>query len=194
MRWSVFAIFAFVLLVLEVGLCPLLHVSGGLGWVCPSFLLILGAFVATWAPGSVVLWAMLILGFLVDLQPLPVGDGVTVAAIIGPHSLGFLLGGFAMLQVRTLFYRDSLLALAAMVFVGGIFVHLAAVALLTARGIALPFLSDPVAGWNTADQLFHRFWQLVYSATAAVPVGYVLRRCQRLFGFEGAKGMVRRLG
>ena len=29
-----------------------------------------------------------------------------------------------MLQVRSLFYRDSALALAAMTFVGGIFVHL----------------------------------------------------------------------
>ena len=68
-------------------------------------MLVLGAFVAAWAPGSVTLWAMLILGFLNDLQLLLVGDGITVAAILGPHSLGFLLGGLRCPGAKPGFYR-----------------------------------------------------------------------------------------
>ena len=186
MRWITFAIFAFVMLIFEIGLRPLLHWKVSIGWVCPSFILILAAYVGLLAPARVVPWAMLALGFLQDLQEIPVGDPVSVTPILGPATLGYLLGGFAIVRLRGVFYRSSPLAVAAMAFTAGVFVNLVAVALLTFRGV--PLLGEPIGGWNVADQLFRRFLELSYSTLLAVPVGYLLLRFQGLWGFETSRG------
>ena len=196
MRWPIFLIFAFVTLVLELGLKHLIYVGESTYWITPSFLLVLGAFLSMWAPSRHVLWAMLVLGLLVDLQPpgIPVGDSVSATNIIGPFALGYLFAGYAALQIRGLMYRETPLAIAAMTFALGIFVNLVGVALLTFRGLPLPFLSDPIPGWSAADQLFHRFLELIYSAVLAVPLGFLLLRTYPIWGFDAVKGMgVRRM-
>ncbi|MEX0654561.1 MAG: hypothetical protein WDZ31_02840 [Phycisphaeraceae bacterium] len=175
MNWLIFAIAAYLLLALESGLRTLLAVGDG---VSPSFLLVLAVFIGMMAPSSVVPWAFLAIGLLVDLQPGPVRD----VTLIGPAALGYLAGAYVVLQLRTLVFRESVLALAVLVLAVGIFVQLVYVALLTARG--LPMLTaEPVVGWSAADQLVHRFLELLYTAVLAIPLGLLLFKSAGIWSF-----------
>jgi hypothetical protein len=184
MRWSVFILTAYVALLLQAGLANLL--AYGDSAVTPSFLLILGVFVGMWAPPRTVAWAMLVLGLLTDLtHAYPIGD-VQMIYLVGPASLGYLLGATAVCQLRSMVFRDSALALMVMVFLVGILVHLAAIALLTIRG--WPWIpGEPIAGYSQTHALVEAFKQLLYTTLLALPVGYVLQRTSALWRFEPAK-------
>jgi len=147
MNWIVFALAAYVMLALEVGLRTLLGIPGPDG-VSPSFVLVLAVYIGMMAPAHVVPWAMLILGVLVDLRPGAAPD----VTIVGPMALGYLVGAYVVLQLRGLVFRESVLALSALVFAGGLFVQLVAVGLLTMRGLPWP-TGQPIEGWNAPDQL-----------------------------------------
>ena len=176
MNWLIFALFAFVTLVLDVGLRPLWAVPDAAAGVSPCLLLVLMTFIAMRAPSAAALWAGLVLGLLVDLQIGPAG------LVMGPAALGFLAGAYAVLQVRTLVFRQSVATLAVITFVAGIFVHLVSVALYTARG--LPFTpAEFITGWDAAEQLVHRFLELLYTCAVAVPFGWLLLRLANLWGF-----------
>jgi hypothetical protein len=153
--------------------------------------LILLVFVAVRAPRSAVAWAALVLGFLIDLKPLPMPNELADVALIGPGCLGYLAGGFVVVHLRSMVFRESSLTLAAMVLVAGVFAHLIMVALLTMRGLPWP-LGEPVHGWDVADQLAGRFMEVVYTAGCAVPVGTLLRRLTPLWGFAPHAGPARR--
>jgi rod shape-determining protein MreD len=177
MNWLVFTLSAYVFLLLQAGLKPLLGIPDAQG-VSPNFLLILAVYVGLMAPARTVAWGMLALGVIANLLPGPVPAG----PILGPEALGYLAGAFAVLQLRTLVFRESVVSLSIMVFVVGIFIQLVTVALYTARG--LPFLlGDPVSAWSASDELVHRFLELIYSAAVAVPVGAVLIRLAGAFNF-----------
>ncbi len=187
MRWYVFFIFTFVLLVLETGLRSLLRINTSAGEICPSFLLVLATFVALWAPSRIVPWVMLTIGLVTDLQPIPVVDPVSVPSMIGPATLGYMLGGYAVLQVRTFLFRQSPLAVAISVVVTGVFVHLVIVAALTMRGLPLPGFPGRIDGWSIGDQLYRRFFEMLYTAVAAIPLGWLLTRSLPVWGFEGTR-------
>ena len=106
--------------------------------------------------------------------------------LVGPATLGYLCAGFVLLQFRSLVLRDSLISLAVMVFVAGLFAHLVAVAMLTLRGLSW-FAGDPVVD-GAADLLVRSFGELVYSALIALPVGLALMRTRPLWGFASGKG------
>ena len=178
MNWLIFAIAAYLLLALETGLRTLLALPL-LADASPRLLLILAVYVGMMAPASTVPWAFLALGLLTDLQPGPARDVI----LIGPAALGYLVGAYVVLQLRAMVFRESVLALSVLVLVGGIFVHLCWVALLTARG--LPMLThEPIVGWSAADQLVHRFLELLYTAVVAVPVGLVLFKVSPIWHFN----------
>ncbi len=193
MRWLTFAVAAYLVLALQTGLRTLwvLPVVGG---VTPDLLLILLVFVALWAPGMKVAWGALILGLLADLHPLPVLHSMQDAAILGPGVIGFLLGAYVVLQLRTMVFRDSLLTLCILTFIAGLFVQLMIVALITVRGVHLPvvsgFLADaPVPGWSPSLELLRRFLGLIYSALVAAPLGWLLLRFRNLWAFDAQRGM-----
>jgi len=198
MRWAVFCLFAFIMLALELGLKVLLGIPDAQG-VTPSFLLILAVFVAMSAPRQTAAWAALAAGLVVDLTqpfqtdpPLTVGGGVVDLALLGPAGLGYLAGALVTFELRGLVFRDSAVAFSAMVFAAGLFVQLVVVGLITMRGFAwVP--GEPIAAWSAADELVHRFFQLLYTAGLAVPVGFVLLRSDPLWGFrsDGAAARMR---
>ncbi len=183
MNWLIFSIATYVFLLLQVGLTSLLGIPDAQG-VTPNFLMILAVYVGLMAPAKTVAWGMLAIGLIANLIPGPVPGG----PILGPETLGYLAGAFAVLQLRTLVFRESVMSLVIMVFVVGIFIQLVTVALYTGRG--LPFLlGDPVPAWSASDQLVHRFLELLYSAVAAVPIGFVLIRLKPGFNFTaGPRG------
>lgn len=179
MRWPVFAIFALTFLVLEDGLRTLLTI----GYTTPNLLLILMVFVGLWAPSMIAGWAAVILGVLTDLgSPIYDVDLVGDVALIGPACLGYLCGTYVICQLRGMVFRDSSLAVGVLVAVAGAFVHLVIMAMLTVRGLPWP-VGEPIPGWSAADQLVARFFDLLYTAVLAVPIGYVLIRLKWAWGF-----------
>ena len=188
MRWSVFFVFAYLLLALETGLDKLLVY----GTATPSLLLILAVFVGLSAPPMTVVWSMLILGLLTDLtRSYDTADQQTLW-LIGPAAVGYLCGALTILQLRALVVRDSLIALAVMVFVVGVFIYLVTVAMLTLRGLPLPWsIGEPIAHWSPAGELVSRFGELVYCAVVTFPLGLVLFKTERIWGFQVSKGRSR---
>lgn len=184
MRWPVFAILAYLLLVVQEGCRTLLTI----GNTTPSLLWILAVFVALWAPPRTVAGAGLILGLLADLiHPLPVSGHVSDVALIGPACLGYLTGTYVAVQLRGMVFRESPIAMAVLVLVAGMFVQLVIVALLTVRGLPWP-LAQPIPGWHAADELVARFFSLLYAAVLAVPLGFILVQLQWLWGFPPHHG------
>jgi len=192
MRWPTFCLFAFVMLALQVGLRTLLREPFGFDAGEPQLLLILGVFIGLSAPERVIPWAWLLLGLLVDLtQPLTIHMAVeeTRITLIGPAGLGYLLGGYAVWQMRPLVFRDSSLSIGFVAFLAGILVQLAIVAMFSFRGLGWPWLSgETIADFSPADELVRRFLELIYTAVVAVPIGYLLIRMRPLWGFQGPKG------
>jgi len=189
MRWYIFAIFAYVMLATEQGLRTLFAI----GHVSPSFLLVLAVFLALTAPPATALWAAIILGILVDLQPITTVGWIADTAVIGPACLGFMAAVATTLQLRNMVFRDSPITIGVMVFVAGLCAHLVMVCLLTARGV--PWLTgEPMPGWNVADQLVHRFFEVMYTAVWAIPIGWFLARYRLVWGFssQGAPGPSKR--
>ncbi len=186
MRWIVFIIFAYVLMALEAGLSS----AWRIGLSTPHLLLILLVFLGLYAAPMPLAWAALLLGALVDLSPpfWPVATGVWDVAILGPSILAYLAGAYACLQLRTIVFRDSPITLAAVVFVVGIFVQLVTVGVLTLRALPLPgivwFMGSPIPNFQPADELMRRFFDLVYTALMAIPLGMLLLRSVPLWGFN----------
>jgi len=184
MHWPVFAIFTFLLLILEDGLRTLISI----GYTSPSLLLILLVFIALWASPAIGGWAAVILGLLTDLTtPVYAIGEVHDVALIGPCCLGYLTGAIVIVQLRGMVFRDSSLAMGVLVIISGAFVHLVIMALLTMRGLPWP-VAEPIPGWSAADQLVARFFDLLYSGLVAVPLGYVLIRSRAIWGFQPQGG------
>ena len=181
MRWSLFIIAAFVLLVLETGLRGLLVLPGDYP-ASPSFLLALVVFVALSAPRRTAMWAAMVLGLLVDLNSdLPLGSAC----------LGYLAAALVAFELRGLVFRDSPPAIALMVFVAGILAHLVTVALLTLRGVSwLP--ADAVVNWSVSGELVQRFLIVLYSAAFAWPLGSVFVWLDSLWRFDHQAAHTRR--
>ena len=179
MNWFVFAILAYVLYAVQILLAPLWTVHWGEQRLEPILMLILLVFIGLQARAIAVGWAALILGLLVDVSLQQHEPG-----LIGPWAIGFLAAGYALVQLRNLLFKDSMFTIAIMTFVAGVFAYLVATTIHVMRGIPM-FNNPPVEGFSAADQLFHGFGVLVYTAAVAVPLGYVLLKTRPAWGFTG---------
>lgn len=191
MRWPIFAIFAYVALALNQSVNLLLHIPTWWGDVSPDFVLILAAFIGLWASPNAVLWGCFLLGLFVDLNPHTGTDEASLQIIVGPAALGYLFGGYAMIQFRGLLHRDSPLAIGVLTFGSGIFIYLVIMAVLVLHGL----IQQPLPGWDPPGQLVYRFFMLLYSAVVALPVAWLLVRSQWLWGFDAPRsGFIARRG
>lgn len=174
MNWLAFTAAAYIAYALQGGLAPLWTLGG----VTPNLLLVLMIFVGLQAPRPVTLVAALLLGLLMDLRPSPLPGG---AALIGPHALGFLVGGYATLQLRSLLFRGSVISLVVMTLLVGGFTALTEVLLYSLRG--LPLLAGEPMPWRPLTQLLIRGQGLLYTAAVAVPAGLLLNATRKYWGF-----------
>lgn len=176
MNWFVFALTAYLFVAIQSGLTPIWTVAG----TTPNLLLILAVFVGVSAGRTTVMWALLIIGLLLDLLPGPLSEQ---GVILGPHAVGYLVGAYAVLQLRNLMFRDSLPTIALMVFAVGGFAALMETVLYAFRG--LPWLAgEPLgADWGATRQLWRRVEELIYTAVLAVPLGLALRSTKKFWGF-----------
>lgn len=173
MNWLIFSIAAYFGYALDTGLRVLLSAKG----VSPSFLLILAVYIGMLAPGRTVIWAYLAIGLLTDLQALYTAE----VTVIGPAALGYLLGAYAVLQLRGLVFRESIITLSVLSFAVGIFIHLTMLATLKFRAVVT---GEPMLV-SAADALVQGFLHLLYTAAVAVPVGAILLRTTPMWGFPG---------
>jgi rod shape-determining protein MreD len=174
MNWLVFAIVTYLLLAVQTGLSAVLSFRG----LTPNLLLILAVFVGLSARPSVVLWSSLILGLLLDLQPGPAMGG---AAILGPHALGLLFGGWAVLQLRGLLFRESVITLVLLTLAVGVFASLVEVAIYALRGLG--FLAGQPVEWRATSHLGRRMLEACYAAGLAIPLGLLLNQTRRWWRF-----------
>jgi len=186
MRWSVFIIVTYVALAIEPALGSALGLEIARGAIRPSLLLILMAFIASWAPPLPAAIVGLALGLGIDLlSPMTIAsDGQLLSAIPGPHAVGGFIAAYAVNQVRSVLYRDSILSLPFMTAVVCLFTHLTAVLLLTLRAWPLRF---GVPGLVAHDELFVRFLSSLYTIALSLPIGWLMIRAISIWGFEGVK-------
>lgn len=190
MRWSIFAVFAYLALVLQSAVPVMFEMRAWEVKPEPSIVVVLMVFIAMGAPQTIALWSALILGLLVDMtSPLPIVTAMQETrdvALPGPYALGYVTGAYAVLQIRGMAFRDSPFALAIMVFAAGLFVHLVSVSLISFR--ALPIHpSDAIPNWHAADELVAAFFNLLYTTLLAIPLGFLLIKSDPLWGFPSQR-------
>lgn len=176
MSWLTFAIAATGTLVTQVGLRTLWALPDAQG-VSPNLVLVLAVFVALHATSTAAWWGAIALGVAMDLA--------WATGPVGPSSLALLAGAYVTVQLRHLVFRDPPLALAALVLVSGLFWAVAVTALGTAR--MLPMVGSGES-WHAADQLLRGGGEALYSAAAALPMGWVLRRTLPMWSFADSGG------
>ncbi|MBI1374970.1 MAG: hypothetical protein GC159_19810 [Phycisphaera sp.] len=179
MRWWVFAILAYLLLALQVGLADAMAWESPYGPVAPRFLLLLAVLVGLWASESVVFTAWGVLGLLTDLAS-PYAGGLH---LVGPYALGYLAGAYFILQVRPMLFRRHPLTIASMMMVSGGAIHLVVIVVFFTRKI----LGYPLPDWSAGDEVMLRLLILLYSAAVGGVLSVVLVRMVPLFGFEVSK-------
>ena len=176
MNWLIFTLFAYVTYVLQAGLAPVWTLGERTE---PRLLLILLVYIAMQASPTTVAFAALALGALHDIRQ------TSVPGLIGPWALGYLAAGYVLLQLRNLLFRDSVFTVAIMSLVAGVFAYLVSTALYALRGVSF-LLGQPVAEFSAANAMFQGFFDLLYTAVVALPVGYLLIQSHKVWDFQGA--------
>jgi hypothetical protein len=189
MNWGIFAIVAWLLLGVELGLRSALQI--GHTPMAPSFLLPLAVWIALWAPQATASTACLIVGLLLDLtSPLPLVDSGVEVVAVGPYALGCLLMAQAIIAARGLMIKKNPLTLMVLTVVGGMVAHAVVAALYTARWS----IGDPIV-WEPTQQLVARAGIAAYSSLSALAVSLLLYPIQPLFAFASSsptRGFIRR--
>jgi cell shape-determining protein MreD len=185
MRWPVFAIFAFVFVVLQLSLrnAMTLHSMGG---ISPDIVGCMAAYVALFAHRHAALWACWLLGIAMDLAP---QERAVNYYLIGEHALGYVFGALAILQLRTMVFRRRAMTAGFMtlVFLAG--ASIVAVFIMSVRSWYTPetFLHGGAFG-----ELLRRLAIALYSGVVGIAVGWLLNVTIPLWGFQsGATRRVR---
>lgn len=148
-----------------------------LGGLEPSLLLIVLVFVSIQATADRAMKVALVLGVLADLFHSPLAGAV----IVGPMTLGFVVGAYAVTQLRNTLFRGSIVTLAAMVLAGGFFAELVSVTIWSLRGTRIA--GDAPEGWLPIAELGWRTLGVLYSALWSLAVGWVLLRFRGWYRF-----------
>ena len=191
MRWPVFLIVAYLVMVLQVGLAPHIGFDTRFGRVEPQVVLLLAVFVALSAPTATTVVACSILGFLLDLASVysvvRYNDAGAVIqqsplVLVGPYTLGYMIGGYMVVQFRPMLFRQHPMTVAAMMFICGAAVHITVAAIFTARRFY-----EPLEGFTAQAELAKRGMSLLYSAGIGLVLALPLGVLAPYFGFQPVK-------
>ncbi len=189
MRWSLFFLWAYLLIGLQSALAEAIAIESDWGLIEPRFVLTLAVFIGLSASPSIVLAAWGLLGFGLDASStwvLPDGNGVT---LIGPYTLGYLAGAYTILELRSMLFRYHPLTIASMIIAGGAAVMLIVTLLFSIRG-----WYEAWEQWSATDELITRSLGLAYSAAIGVVLSWPMVKMAPLFAFTGQQGRGRRFG
>ena len=185
MNWAAFALLAWIVLGLEVGLKSALALGGTA--IAPSFVVPVATFVALCAQPKQAFWACLILGLGLDLTSVADLDGGGAATIVGPYALGLVLGGQLVLTLRGIMMRQNPLTLIFLAVLASIVMHLIVVSIMTTRTL----LGDPIV-WNTTDQIFHRLLASLYTGVSTALMSLILFPAAPALGFAQGRHRISR--
>jgi len=178
-NWLVFLFVAWVSLGLEMALIPVF--DAGSGGVHPSTVIPLLVYIALYAPRRHALWGAIVLGVAADLlTPLVHADGGRVV-LVGPHTLGALLGAQLVFSVRGMVVRRNPLTLGALSVLAALAAQSVVVAIVTLR-VAL---GDYVA-WDASDELVQRALSALYTGLAGLVLSFAYFALAPAFGFHSA--------
>ncbi len=166
---------AYAALLLQAVLEPVWNLGG----TSPQPLLILMVFLAQCGPANPALLSALIFGILTDVLSRPYPQA---GVILGPYAVGYVVGAYAVLQLRNLLFRNSVLALVVMTFAAGLFVELVAVALLALRGLGF-LAADAPPDFTALASLGRGMLGVIYTTLLAIPLGWILLQTRRTWHF-----------
>jgi rod shape-determining protein MreD len=177
MRWPVFAMFAFGALVVQLSVRSVLTLNSA-GGISPDLVACLLVFVALFAHRTSVMWACWMMGLLIDLAP-PEQD--LSYRIIGQHALGYVFGGYVILTLRTMVFRQRALTLGFLTFVMLLAASIVGVAMLALRS---QLYNDALLPGGALRELWQRILIALYSGVIGMPVGWALLNSLSLWGFQ----------
>ena len=169
MRWPAFIIALAVTLTLDQAFLQVLAI----GPVFPGCTATLVVFVALFAPRSTSMWAAFIAGLMIDLAQPAIMNGNEPYHVIGPSTLGYVLGTYLVLLIRPMIFRRNPLSLGMLCFPFLLAVGVIYIAMWSIRG----FYPDTGVPWgqSAVTREFARILgQAVYSAILAIPLGWIL--------------------
>jgi hypothetical protein len=183
MRWQVFIVFAFLAVVVEVSFINVLNV-GILGGVTPSVVALLVVFICLFASRLSALSGALLLGLLLDLSmPALAAQGGRDVYLVGPHALGLLFGGYLIVQMRTMVFRQRAITLGVLTGICVLAAGILMTALFIIRGWygeGVVYLSQPTA----FGELVKYGAVALYSVLLGVPLGWMLLQTLPAWGFH----------
>lgn len=180
MRWFVFIIAAILAVALDSGFSSVFTLRGG-WFLTPSFAACLLAFVALLAPPVVVIWAAWFLGLITDLSP-GLGEAGGSLHVIGPHALGYPLGAWLILNMRTWMFRRRVVTISLLTFLCVLAAGLVQITIGILR-FWLPWAGGELVPFG-AGEMLHEVGNAAYSALLAIPVGWVLLQTLPLWRFD----------
>jgi cell shape-determining protein MreD len=180
MRWPVFLVFAFVALALDTSFVSILTLER-MDSIAPYILVPLAVYVCLFASRLSALSACLLLGVLMDLTIPPPGE--RVVHVIGPYGLGMLFGGYLILQMRTMVFRQraitiGVLSAAATVAMAIVMITIYMIRSWYGEGVTYP--TSGSAGW----QMLRHLGIAIYTGLVAIPLGWILLATFPLWGFQ----------
>lgn len=182
MRFALFLIVLAVALAADASLMPALELGGAV----PSAVAALVTFVVLLASRDAAWLAAVVAGVAVDLTaPLTFDGGVFV--VVGPWALGFAFGTQLLLTIRGMLVRRNPLAIAAATFVLLMSATLVWCAVWSLRAW-LPESLPPWGGESVLRAFAEKSRWALWSAVVALPVGWLLLRTVRAWGFPGVAG------
>ncbi len=175
MNRTPWVIAAYAALLLQATLRPVWSVGG----VAPEPLLILAVFLGQCGPSTPALFSALLFGVLADALSRPYPEA---GVLIGPAAVGYVVAAFAVLQLRSLVFRHSVLSLVVMTVAGGFFAALVETAVLAVRGLTF-LAADAPPGFTALGHLGRALLTVLYTAALAVPVGWMLLKTRPTWRF-----------
>ena len=163
---------------LELALRQTLGLSdsgGGIGG--PSVAFAFAACVAAFGPATGCLWVAFMAGLLVDLtwSVALSGQSFGQATFVGPHALGFVVGGWVIVKSRRIFVRRNPMAVAALAVLGAVVAQMTALCILLLRDALDPAVQLPAQG-------VVRLVGALYTALPALGIALCLRWMLPLLG------------
>ena len=178
MRWTVFLVAVLVAAAIDTGFGRILEFGGVQPHVLPSIVV----FTLFAIPRRLALRAAVVAGLVADLlAPVVLSDG-TILVLPGPRVLGFAFGALALLQLRSLLYRQNPLAGAFATFVFG-----AAVAVTYGFAWSLrALLFGTSAPWwpsSGASASLHGLLVALADGALSIPLLWFLQLTRPIWGF-----------
>lgn len=181
MRWSVYAVAVLLAAALDSSLGGLFAVGDLRGQFLPAVVV----FALLSAPRKIGLRAAMLGGLVADLLSPVVLPTQEVLIVPGPRVLGFALGALAVIQLRSLLYRQNPFAGAAATFVFSMLAAVVFVFLFSIRSLLL----DGGAPWwpgSGAGEVWRRLLGAVGDGILALPTLWFLGKSRPLWAFTTA--------